>query len=404
MVLQKMKEVAENFLGKEVENAVVTVPAYFNDAQRQATKDAGTISGLNVMRIINEPTAAAIAYGLDKKKDENIAVYDLGGGTFDISVLDIGDGVFEVKATNGDTHLGGDDVDHAIIDWLASTFKSEQGIDLTGDSMALQRLAREYWVSEYRQLGLVPYEDYDHLLERHHRLHKSHRQALRSLKDLQQRLEKAETARDDILTGDNIAPEALVIQHLDMNSMAGVERCAEELLADDTPLDLLINNAGTVTNNALVDTPSDDWRQVIDTNLTGCFLMTQAVSKRLIAADTGGRIVNISSMLGVTPSGQVHAYAASKAGINQLTRTSALELARHGISVNAIAPGYIETDLNRDFLAGTAGERIVKRVAQRRFGKLADLEGVLLLLTTPAGSYMTGEIVTIDGGLSLSGM
>ncbi len=132
--------------------------------------------------------------------------------------------------------------------------------------------------------------------------------------------------------------------------------------------------------------------------------MTQAVSRRLIAGKAGGRIVNISSILGVTPSAQVHAYASSKAGINQLTRTSALELARYGIAVNAIAPGYIETDLNRDFLKGSAGKRIVKRVAQRRFGKIEDLEGVLLLLTTPAGNYMTGEVVTIDGGLSLSGM
>lgn len=187
----------------------------------------------------------------------------------------------------------------------------------------------------------------------------------------------------------------------DADSIEAALTAAEEQFG---PVTVLVNNAGTVTNNALVDTPPEDWRQVIDTNLTGCFLMTQAVSKRLIAAETGGRIVNISSMLGVTPSGQVHAYAASKAGINQLTRTSALELARHGISVNAIAPGYIETDLNHDFLVGPAGERIVKRVAQRRFGQVADLEGVLLLLTAPAGSYMTGEIVTVDGGLSLSGM
>ena len=211
------------------------------------------------------------------------------------------------------------------------------------------------------------------------------------------RADKCAEAADEI--GGDTLPVAL-----DVTDPAGVEAAltaAEQVFG---PVTVLINNAGTVTNNALVDTPPEDWREVIDTNLTGCFLMTQAVSKRLIAAETGGRIVNISSMLGVTPSGQVHAYAASKAGINQLTRTAALELARHGISVNAIAPGYIETDLNRDFLAGPAGERIVKRVAQRRFGQVKDLEGVLLLLTAPAGSYMTGEIVTIDGGLSLSGM
>jgi len=141
MVLQKMKKTAEDFLGTEVTEAVITVPAYFNDSQRQATKEAGEIAGLKVRRIINEPTAAALAYGLDKRhKDMTIAVYDLGGGTFDISVLELGDGVFEVKSTNGDTHLGGDDFDHKIIDWLADEFKSQENIDLRKDPMALQRL------------------------------------------------------------------------------------------------------------------------------------------------------------------------------------------------------------------------------------------------------------------------
>jgi molecular chaperone DnaK len=140
MVLQKMKQTAEDYLGEKVTDAVITVPAYFNDSQRQATKDAGRIAGLNVLRIINEPTAASLAYGLDKKKDEKIAVFDLGGGTYDISILEIGDGVFEVKATNGDTHLGGEDFDQRIIDWLADEFRKDQGFDLRGDKMALQRL------------------------------------------------------------------------------------------------------------------------------------------------------------------------------------------------------------------------------------------------------------------------
>src|ERR687893_2394682 len=139
-ILQKMKETAEAHLGQKVEQAVITVPAYFNDAQRQATKDAGKIAGLEVLRIINEPTAAALAYGLDKKKDETIAVYDLGGGTFDVSILRLGEGVFEVVATNGDTHLGGDDFDQRVIEWIADEFKREQGIDLRQDRMALQRL------------------------------------------------------------------------------------------------------------------------------------------------------------------------------------------------------------------------------------------------------------------------
>ncbi|HNX35807.1 MAG TPA: molecular chaperone DnaK [Kiritimatiellia bacterium] len=140
MILQKLKADAEAFLGQTITQAVITVPAYFNDSQRQATKDAGRIAGLEVLRIINEPTAASLSYGLDKKKDEKIAVYDFGGGTFDISVLDIGDGVFEVKATNGDTHLGGDDLDQAIMNWLIGEFRKENGIDLSKDMMALQRL------------------------------------------------------------------------------------------------------------------------------------------------------------------------------------------------------------------------------------------------------------------------
>jgi len=140
MTLKKMKETAEEYLGEEVTQAVITTPAYFNDAQRQATKDAGMIAGLEVLRIINEPTAASLAYGLDKKTEEKIAVYDLGGGTFDISILEIGDGVFQVKSTNGDTHLGGDDFDQVIVDWLADDFKASNGIDLRVDPMALQRL------------------------------------------------------------------------------------------------------------------------------------------------------------------------------------------------------------------------------------------------------------------------
>src|SRR5207249_480954 len=140
MILQKMKQAAEEYLGQKVTKAVITVPAYFNDSQRQATKDAGKIAGLEVLRIVNEPTAAALAYGLDKKKDETIAVYDFGGGTFDISILEVGEGIVEVKATNGDTHLGGDDLDQRVIDWMAAEFKKTDGVDLSRDRMAVQRL------------------------------------------------------------------------------------------------------------------------------------------------------------------------------------------------------------------------------------------------------------------------
>src|SRR6059036_2701747 len=140
MILQKLKQDAEAYLGESIQDAVVTVPAYFNNAQREATKDAGKIAGLNVLRIINEPTAASLAYGLDKETDQTILVFDLGGGTFDVSILEIGDGVFEVKATSGDNHLGGDNFDKAIVDWLVAEFRKDQGIDLSQDRMALQRL------------------------------------------------------------------------------------------------------------------------------------------------------------------------------------------------------------------------------------------------------------------------
>src|SRR6202008_1772068 len=140
MILRKLADDASKYLGEKVTDAIITVPAYFNDAQRTATKDAGKIAGLNVLRIINEPTAAALAYGLDKKKHETIAVYDFGGGTFDISVLEVGEGVVEVKATNGDTHLGGDDLDDRVIEWLAAEFKKSEGVDISKDRMALQRL------------------------------------------------------------------------------------------------------------------------------------------------------------------------------------------------------------------------------------------------------------------------
>src|SRR5436309_4119425 len=158
MILQKMKVDAEAKLGERITQAVITVPAYFNDSQRNATKDAGKIAGLEVLRIINEPTAASLAYGLDKKKDEKIAVYDLGGGTFDISVLEIGDGVFEVKATNGDTHLGGDDWDAKVMDWIVAEFKKDSGIDLTKQPDAIQRIKEE---AEKAKIALSSSQEYE---------------------------------------------------------------------------------------------------------------------------------------------------------------------------------------------------------------------------------------------------
>ena len=145
MILQKLKADAEKYLGETVTQAVITVPAYFSDSQRQATKDAGKIAGLEVLRIINEPTAASLAYGIDKTDDHTILVYDLGGGTFDVSILELGDGVFEVKATNGDTHLGGDDFDDRIMNWMVAEFKKESGIDLSNDKMAMQRCPTTRW-------------------------------------------------------------------------------------------------------------------------------------------------------------------------------------------------------------------------------------------------------------------
>src|SRR6266576_562814 len=158
MILGKLKSDAEMRLGEKITQAVITVPAYFNDSQRQATKDAGRIAGLEVLRIINEPTAASLAYGLDKKKDEKIAVYDLGGGTFDISVLEIGDGVFEVKATNGDTHLGGDDWDNILVDWIVGEFKKDQGIDLSKQPDAIQRIKEE---AEKSKIALSSSQEYE---------------------------------------------------------------------------------------------------------------------------------------------------------------------------------------------------------------------------------------------------
>ena len=166
MILTKLKEAAEAYLGGKVTQAVITVPAYFNDSQRQATKDAGKIAGLEVMRIINEPTAAALAYGLDKKKDETIAVYDFGGGTFDISILTVGDGMVEVKSTNGDTHLGGDNIDQRIIDWIVDEFKKSNHIDLSKDQMALQRLKE---AAEKAKMELSTLLEVDINLPFHHR-------------------------------------------------------------------------------------------------------------------------------------------------------------------------------------------------------------------------------------------
>jgi len=201
----------------------------------------------------------------------------------------------------------------------------------------------------------------------------------------------------------NIDGKTLAVT-LDVTDSKSIEDALNQIEKALSPVSILVNNAGIVIEQPLIDTAEADWKDVIDTNLTGCWLMTQAVSRRMISENIQGRIVNISSVLGFTPTNHVHAYSASKAAINQLTRTSAIELSRYGISVNAIAPGYIQTDLNRDFLNSPKGMLITKRIPQRRFGQLDDLEGTIILLTSPAGAYITGQIITIDGGLSLSGM
>ena len=165
MILQKLKSDAENYLGEKVTEAVITVPAYFNDAQRQATKDAGKIAGLDVKRIINEPTAAALSYGLDNEEEQKIMVYDLGGGTFDVSILELGDGVFEVKSTNGNTHLGGDDFDHAVMNWMVEEFKKSNGIDLSQDKMSAQRLIE---AAEKAKIETFQHDFYKYQLTIHH--------------------------------------------------------------------------------------------------------------------------------------------------------------------------------------------------------------------------------------------
>ncbi|MCH8884580.1 MAG: molecular chaperone DnaK, partial [SAR324 cluster bacterium] len=232
-VLQKMKQTAEDYLGEEVKEAVITVPAYFNDSQRQATKDAGRIAGLEVLRIINEPTAAALAYGLDKKNDEKIAVYDLGGGTFDISILEIGDGVFEVKATNGDTFLGGEDFDLQIIDFLATEFKKDQGIDLRNDKMALQRLkeaaekAKHELSSSMETEINLPFITADSSGPKHMNIRITRSKLEQLVEDLVQRtLEPCKSAlKDSGLTADDIEEVILVGG---MTRMPRIQQVVEE--------------------------------------------------------------------------------------------------------------------------------------------------------------------------------
>lgn len=197
--------------------------------------------------------------------------------------------------------------------------------------------------------------------------------------------------------------EALPVA-VDVTDPAAIARAVAAAEAGLGPISILVNNAGIVVDKPLLETEEADWDRVLDTNLKGAWLMAREVAGRMAKAGGGGRIINIASILGQTAAGRVHGYAASKAALIHLTRTMAVELARYGIRVNAIAPGYVETDLNRDFLAGPAGESLVKRVPLRRFARPEDLDAVLLLLASEAGSYMTGSTVTVDGGLGLSAL
>ena len=197
--------------------------------------------------------------------------------------------------------------------------------------------------------------------------------------------------------------EALAVV-LDVTDPAAIAEGIAAAEAGLGPISILVNNAGIVVDKPLLETEEADWDRVLDTNLKGAWLMAREVAGRMAKTGGGGRIINIASILGQTATGRVHSYAASKAALIHLTRTMAVELARYSIRVNAIAPGYVETDLNRDFLAGPTGESLVKRVPLRRFARPEDLDAVLLLLASDAGSYMTGSIVTVDGGLSLSAL
>ena len=189
---------------------------------------------------------------------------------------------------------------------------------------------------------------------------------------------------------------------LDVTDAASIEACLEQVEKDLGPLDILVNNAGVAVSKPVLEQTADDWDKVVDTNLKGAFFMAQAAARQMVARSQGGAIVNIASVLALEVIGHLAPYAASKGGIWQVTKTMALELARHGVRVNALAPGYIETDINRDFLKSPAGQQMVKKIPQRRYGGPEDLDGALLLLASDAGRYITGSVIVVDGGFMLS--